>query len=60
MAKQPSKPAAPPLASWDIYKLASKAVRLGSVEAADADAAREAAASEFKIDVRRLIAVRRR
>jgi hypothetical protein len=50
---------APLLASWDVYKLASKAVLIGTVEAADADAAREAAAKEFKVDARRLIAVRR-
>src|SRR5215471_1400129 len=42
MAKQPSKPQAPPLASWDVYKAVSKAVLLGDVEAANADAAREA------------------
>jgi hypothetical protein len=54
MARQPTKPQAPPLASWDVYKVASKAVLLGTVEAADADASREAAASEFKVDVRRL------
>jgi len=60
MAKLPSKPQAPPLASWDVYKVASKAVLIGTGEAAEADAAREAAASEFKIDARRLIAVRRR
>jgi hypothetical protein len=60
MAKQQSKPQSPPLASWDVYKVASKAVLLGTVEAADADAAREAAAKEFKVDARRLFAVRRR
>ena len=60
MAKHPTKPQAPQLASWDAYKVASKAVLLGTVEAVDADAAREAAAKEFKVDVRRLFAVRRR
>jgi hypothetical protein len=33
---------------------------LDTVEASDADAAREAAAREFKVDAWRLIAVRRR
>jgi hypothetical protein len=60
MAKQPTKPQAPPLASWDVYKVASKAVLLGTVEATDVDTAREVGAKEFKIDVRRLFAVPRR
>jgi hypothetical protein len=58
MPKRPSPPQAP-LSSWDIYRAASKARWIGSVEAADADAAIEAAAQEFKTDARRLIAVRR-
>jgi len=58
MAKQPSKPQAQ--ASWDVYKAASRAVLIGTVQAAHADVAIEAAAKEFKVDASRLIAVRRR
>jgi hypothetical protein len=54
------KPEPPPLLSWDIYRAASKAKWIGSVEAPDADAAIEKAAAEFKIDAKPLIAVRRR
>jgi hypothetical protein len=53
------KPEPPNPTSWDIYRAASKAKRIGSVEAADADAAIEAPAKEFKIDAWRLITVRR-
>jgi hypothetical protein len=62
MPKRPSpdKPQPTPLWSWDIYRVASKARWIGSVEAADADAAIEKAAAEFKTDARRLIAVKRR
>jgi hypothetical protein len=48
-----------PLPTWEIYIARAKAVHLGTVEAADADAAIEAAAKEFKADPKRLIAVRR-
>jgi hypothetical protein len=58
MAKQPSKPQAPTL--WDIFKAANKVKPLGTVEAADADAAIEKAAKEFKVIASKLIAVRRR
>jgi hypothetical protein len=44
---------------WEIYVAKAKAVRLGTVEAPEADAAVEAAAKEFKIDPKRLFAVRR-
>jgi hypothetical protein len=44
---------------WEICRAASKAKWIGSVEAADADAAVEAAAKEFKTDAWRLIALRR-
>jgi hypothetical protein len=47
MPKPPSKPQAPPLASWNVYKAAAKAKPLGTVEAADADAAIERGAAEF-------------
>jgi hypothetical protein len=59
MAKQPSKPQAPPLL-WDIYKAAAKAKPLGTVEALDADEAIEKAAQEFKVIASELIAVQRR
>jgi hypothetical protein len=57
MARKPEPP--PPL-SWDIYRAAAKAKWIGSVEAADADAAIEKAVAEFKTDAKRLIAVQRR
>jgi hypothetical protein len=60
MPKRPSPSQPTQLSSWDIYRAASKAKWIGSVEAADADAAIKAAAIEFKTDARRLIAVRRR
>jgi hypothetical protein len=43
-----------PLPTWEIYIARAKAVHLGTVEAADADAAIEAAAKEFKADPKRL------
>jgi hypothetical protein len=59
MAKQPSKPQAPP-PLWDIYKAAAKAKPFGTVEAADADEAIEKAAKEYKVIASKLIAVPRR
>ena len=56
MAKQPSKPQL----RWDIYKAASKAKLIGTVEAADADEAIEKAAKEYKVIASKLIAVRYR
>jgi hypothetical protein len=50
----------PTPASWDVYKIAKKAVWLGTVEALDKQAAVEKAAQEFKADVWRLYAVARR
>ena len=47
------------LPTWQIYVARAKAKHLGSVEAADADAAIEAAAKEFRMDPKRLMAVRR-
>jgi hypothetical protein len=47
-------------ASFDIYKIASKAVWLGIVEAPDKQIAIEKAAKEFKTDARRLFAEQRR
>jgi hypothetical protein len=57
MAKKP-KP--PPLSSWDVFKIAKKAVWLGTVEAPDKAAAIEKAAQEFNADAWRLYAVQRR
>jgi hypothetical protein len=59
MPKRPSPDQSTSL-SWDIYRAASKAKWIGSIEAADADAAIEAAAKEFATDAGKLIAVRRR
>ena len=44
---------------WEIFKIASKSVWLGSVEAPDEATAIEKAAEEFKTDARRLYARRR-
>jgi hypothetical protein len=49
-----------PLPSWNIYRADGKAKWVGTVKAATADAAIEAAANEFKTDARRLFAVRHR
>jgi hypothetical protein len=56
MAKKPesSKPT-----TWNIYKIASKAVWLGAVEAPDGATAMEKAAAEFKVPANRLMAIRR-
>jgi hypothetical protein len=59
MAKLSSRSQSSPPSRWEIYRTASKAKWIDSVEAADADAAIEAAAKEFKIDAWWLIAVRR-
>ena len=56
MAKQQSNPSL----RWDIYKAASKAKLIGTVEAADADEAIQKAAVEFKQPATELIAVRYR
>ena len=57
MAKKP-KPATP--TSWDIYQVARKSVRLGTVKAADKHAAIRKGAQEFKAEAWRLYAVERR
>ncbi len=56
----PRKPKAPPPTDWDVYKVASKAIWLGTVDAPDKVAAVEKAAQEFKAEAWRLYAVRRR
>jgi hypothetical protein len=55
-AKKPEPPTPP---SWDVYKIAEKAVWLGAIEAPDKQAAIEKAAQEFKTEVWRLYAVGR-
>jgi hypothetical protein len=54
------KPEPPTPASWDVYKIAKKAIWLGTVEAPDKQAAVEKAAQEFKTEVSRLYAMARR
>jgi hypothetical protein len=49
MTKQP-EPRKP--TTWNVYKLASKAVWLGKVEAPDEAAVMEKAAAEFKVPER--------
>jgi hypothetical protein len=45
------------LKSWTIYKVAAKAIWLGTVEAPDKRTAIEKGAKEFKMDAWRLYAV---
>jgi hypothetical protein len=56
MAKkpEPSKPK-----TWNIYKIASEAVWLGTVKAPDEATAMEKAAAEFKVPATKLTAIRR-
>jgi hypothetical protein len=54
----PRKPEQPK--TWTIYKVAAKAILLGTVEAPNKRAAIEKAAEEFKADAWRLYAVPRR
>jgi hypothetical protein len=49
----------PKLISWSVYKIASKAVWLGEVEAPDESAAMEKAAAAYKVPASRLMAIRR-
>jgi hypothetical protein len=55
----PSKPEPPPLTSWEVFKIASKAVWLATVEAADEHDAIKMVAKERNIPANRLIATRR-
>jgi hypothetical protein len=57
MAKKP-EPAKP--MTWSIYKIAAKAIRLGTVEAVDEATAIEKAAAEFKVPATRLMAIESR
>jgi hypothetical protein len=45
--------------TWSVYKVASKLVWLGTVEAPDEVAAMEKAAAECKVAAKRLMAIRR-
>jgi hypothetical protein len=51
---EPTKPT-----SWNIYKVAAKAILLGTVEAPDKGAAIEKGAQKFNAEARRLYAVPR-
>jgi hypothetical protein len=53
------KPEPPKPVRWNVYKIASKAVWLGTVEAPDEAAAIEKAAAEFKVPATKLMAIRR-
>jgi hypothetical protein len=57
MAKKPAEP--PPPIRRNVYKIASKAVWLGVVEAPDEQAAMEKVATEFGVAAKRLMAIRR-
>jgi hypothetical protein len=57
MAKRSEQP---PLSSWDVFRVAKKSVRLGTIEARDKQAAVEKGAQEFKTEAWRLYAVARR
>jgi len=50
----------PPLSTWDVFKLASKAVWLATVEATDERDAIERVAKERNVPASKLIAVLRR
>ena len=52
--REPPKPT-----TWNIYKIANKAVWLGTVEAPEEAIAIEKAAAEFKVPANRLMAIRR-
>jgi hypothetical protein len=57
MAKKPAEPPKP--LRWNVYKIASKAVWLGEVEAPDEATAMEKGAAEFGVPSKRLMALRR-
>ena len=54
------KPQPSRLPRWDIYAVRKKGTYMGSVEAADAEAAVKEAAKEFGADPKKLIAAQRR
>jgi hypothetical protein len=45
--------------AWDVYRAGARSRWVGRIIAADADEAIEAAAVEFRTDIKKLIAVRR-
>jgi hypothetical protein len=53
------KPEPPKLIGWNVYKVGSKAVLLGEVEAPDEAAAIEKAAVGFNASATKLMAIRR-
>jgi hypothetical protein len=53
------KPEPPKPTTWTIYKIAAKAVRLDTVEAAGEVTAIKKGAAEFKVAANRLMAIRR-
>jgi hypothetical protein len=57
MAKKPEPPPKP--TTWTVYKLAAKAVWLGTVEAPDEATAIEKGAGAFKVPATKLMAIRR-
>ena len=57
MAEEPEPPPKPIRSS--VYKIAAKAVRLGTVEAPDVATAIEKTAAEFRVPANRLMAIRR-
>jgi hypothetical protein len=54
-----NKPEPPKPTTWNIYKIASKAMWLGTVKAPDEATAIEKAAADFKGQLTKLMAVRR-
>jgi hypothetical protein len=56
MAKKPEPPK--PII-WNVYKFASKAVWLGTIEAPDEAAAMAKASVEFRVPANRLLTIRR-
>jgi hypothetical protein len=56
----PRKPEPPPLSTWDVFRVAHKAIWLGTVEAADERDAIERVAKERNVPVAWLIATQRR
>jgi hypothetical protein len=56
----PRKPEPPPPSTWDVFKIASKAVWLATVEATNERDAIERVAKERNVPAARLIATQRR
>jgi hypothetical protein len=59
LAGVPRKPEPPPLSTWDVFRVAHKAIWLGTVEATDEHDAIERVAKERNVPAARLIATRR-